>query len=74
MSFNVIKENLGRTLIYWSNAYNESREPAAHRAAEPLKRGDGGSRTLVRKASIVGTTCLVCHLFNLLKLRQTGFS
>ena len=37
-------------------------------------RGDGRSRTAVRKAFIVGTTCLVCLLFNYLRLRQTGFS
>ena len=35
--------------------------------------GAGGTRTRVQKASTVGTTCLVCLLFNYFELRQTGF-
>jgi len=35
--------------------------------------GAGGIWTRVQKMSTFGTTCLVCHLFNCLELRQTGF-
>ena len=40
---------------------------------KPECGGAGGIWTRVRNTYILGPTCLVCHLINLFKLRQTGF-